>query len=86
MGPFQAGADYTIARQVMQAQRRAGALFDEAWAHAMKMVSANDRGVLEMTRHAWEQGYNREAFHTGASFATMADAADEHHDTTRMAV
>jgi hypothetical protein len=80
---FQVGGDFLPARQVMQARRRAGDSFDSAWAHAMKMVSREDRAVLEETKGAWAAGYNRQSFYSGAAFGTLDGVTDEHHDTAR---
>jgi hypothetical protein len=79
------GGNYLIARQVMQAQRKAGATFDDAFELALRMVSREDRLVLQETRHAWEKGYQRESFHSGASFSLLANGVDgdgaRRHDT-----
>jgi hypothetical protein len=80
-GPFQSGGDYLIARQVMQAQRRAGATFDEAWQLALKMTSHEDRAILEQTRGAWQCAYNRQAFHSGGAFGQMAAVTVHDGDT-----
>jgi hypothetical protein len=83
---FQTGGDYIICRQVLTAQRRAGADFDSAWELALKMVSREDRAVLKETRHAWACAYAREAFYSGGSFGQMAavtvhdDDASQRHD------
>jgi hypothetical protein len=52
----------------------------------MKMVSKDDRSVLEQTRSAWEAAFHRQPFYSGASFGMLADRADEHHDTARTAL
>jgi hypothetical protein len=80
MGALQVGADYLIVRQVLAARRRAGIPFDQAWAHAMRMVNKDDRDVLEATKTAWHRAYLREPIYSGGAFALMADVADEHHD------
>jgi hypothetical protein len=80
------GGDFLPARQVMVAQRRAGADFDSAWALAMKMVAREDRAILEDTKGAWHRAYLREPFYSGGSFGMLADHADEHYDTAPMAV
>jgi hypothetical protein len=83
---FQVGGDYIVCRQVLAAQPRAGADFDTAWALAMKMVSRDDRSVLQETKGAWHRAYNRKPFCSGTSFSMLADQADEHRDTARIAV
>jgi hypothetical protein len=76
------GGDFLITRQVLTAQRRAGASFDEAWPHAVKMSAAEDRFALEETRHAWACAYHRQPFHSGSSFGHMA-AVTVHDDDTQ---
>jgi hypothetical protein len=82
MGPM-AGADYAIVRQALAGQRRMGVDFEEAWQLALRMARKEDRAILKETEGAWRRAYNREAFYSGAAFATMADAPDEHYDTAR---
>ena len=50
----------------MQAQRRAGASFNEAWTLALTMVSRDDRRALEDTKGAWQRAYLRQPFYSGA--------------------
>jgi hypothetical protein len=52
----------------------------------MKMVSRDDRSVLQETKGAWHRAYNRKPFCSGTSFSMLADQADEHRDTARIAV
>ena len=73
---FQIGADYIVCRQVLAAQRRAGADFATAWELALKMVGKEDRGILQETKHAWACAYARESFYSGASFGRLADVID----------
>jgi hypothetical protein len=80
---FQTGGDFLVARQVMQAQRRAGVSFDEAFAMALRMVSREDRSVLEATKGAWHCAYDRQPFHSGASFGQLADITDGDIETRR---